>query len=222
MSSTLLSLLHSAFGTDIPTLVEQRLGFKQQVYDMGLETIHLHIGDETIFDRFEHARSVDMMYNTAKNACYRYGSRLAQAIATRGCIVRILISDPENIIWKSEAVINGLCPGTDIPGEVRDVMSRLDLLMNELKQCEPPLKAGSLEVRMYSCVPTSSIVIVDGEIARHTPYLPFAHSSDVPIYDMTRERGGQLFAQYQNTFNRVWVRSRPVLKVEFAPTKPRE
>lgn len=222
MSSTFLSLVHSAFGTDIPTLVEQRLGFQRKVYDMGLEAIHLHIGDESIFDQFEHARSIDMMYNTARNATYRYGDRIAHAIATRGCRVRILVSDPENIFWKSEAAINGLCPATNIIGEIGDTISRLKLLMNKLKQHTPPLKAGSLEVKVYPCAPTCSILIVNDEIARHTPYLPFAHSSEVPIYDAIEERGGQLFAQYQDTFNRVWARSRTVLKVDFASVHSQE
>lgn len=215
MSSTLLSILHSAFGTDLPTLVEQRIGFNRQVYDLGLEAIHLHVGDESIFDRFEQARSIDMMYNTAKNTCHRYMTRIERAITCRGCRVRILVSDPENIIWSNKAVIDGLCPGTDIPGEIKDVVNYLQLTVAELKQHDPPLTAGSLELKTCSCVLTCSIVIVDGDLARHTPYLPYSHSSEVPIYDVTRERGGALFTHYQRAFDRVWARSKLALKIDF-------
>lgn len=221
MSSTLLSMLHSAFGTDVPTLVEQRLNFNRQVYDLGLETIHLHVGDESIFDRFEQARSIDMMYNTAKNVCSRYLDRMEQAISSRGCRIRILVSDPEHAIWSNNTVINALCPGTNIPGELKDVVNRLQLVVDELKRHSPRIKAGSLELRMYQCAPTCSIIIVDGDIARHTPYLPYSHSSEVPIYDVTRERGGALFTHYQRTFDRVWAQSKTVLKIDFPSSKQR-
>jgi hypothetical protein len=120
----------------------------------------------------------------------------------------------------NEAVVNALCPGTDIRQEVKDVISHIDILINELKQHEPPLKAGSIEVRAYPFVPTCSIVIVDGEVGRHTPYLPYSHSSEVPVYDVTHKKGHCLLEQYQDTFNRVWSRSKTICEMNFASNQP--
>lgn len=60
ISTAFVSLLDSVFGTDVPSLIEQRLQFKRQVYDLGLENINLHIGDESVFRMFEKAHSRDL------------------------------------------------------------------------------------------------------------------------------------------------------------------
>lgn len=215
VASTLLALIHSALGTDVRAIVEECLGLQHHLHEMGLEKIHPHIGDEAIFERFWNAHTIDVMYNTAKNATFRYGNRIKHAIATRGCRVRILISDTENPFMNNEAIVHALCPGTDIRQEVKDVIAHINILIDELKHHEPSLKAGSLEVRAYPFVPTCSIVIVDGEVGRHTAYLPYTHSSEVPIYDVTRRKGHCLLEQYQDTFNRVWVRSKTVCEISF-------
>src|SRR5918912_1271741 len=88
------------------------------LYVTVLTAIHLHIGDEAIFDRFERARSIDLLYNTGKNTCHRYLDRIEQALITRGCKVRMLISDPNSSAWGNELLLSGLCPGTDIKGEI--------------------------------------------------------------------------------------------------------
>ena len=216
VSSTLLAIVYSILGADVRTIVEETLGVNRDLIDTGIEKVHLHIGDESIFDRFSRAHSIDLMYNTAKNASYRYGDRIAHAIAAYGCNVRILVSDWESPIWGYDLVRNGLCPGTNISQEVRDVLNHLEFLISELKEHQPPTKAGSIEVRKYSCAPTSSIVIVDGEFARHTPYLPYSHSSEVPIYDVIRKQNNGLLQQYQKAFDRVWNHSTTILKVNFS------
>jgi hypothetical protein len=207
ISTTVLTLLNNIFGTDIPSVIEQRLGFDRRIYDMGLEMIHIRAGDETVFEKFDYAHSIDIMYNTAKNPLHRYKSRIANAIINRNCRVRIIITDPNNLVLKNGAISDALCPGTDIVGELRDVTNYLRLMVAELKNRNPPLKGGSIEVRVQPALPTGSIVIVNGDIARYTPYLPYLHSTEAPVFDVTRERGGHLFNQYENTFNRVWGKS---------------
>ena len=219
LASTLLASIHSVLGTDIRTIVEETLGFQKQVYDSGLEKIHLYIGDESIYDRFWKAHTIDYMFNTSRTATTRYGNRLVHAIAKHGCKVRILISDPDSVVWQDKDTLYGLCPGTDIRQEVKDVITQLNLMIEELRQHQPPLNAGYLEVRKYSCVPTGSIVLVDGIVARHTPYLPYVHSSEVPVYDVTGKRGGGLFQKYQDAFNRVWAKAEFVLKTDFSTSQ---
>lgn len=214
--ASLLAMLFTFFGADTLSLIEQSLGWKQQAYGLGLEAVHLDIGNESIFDLFPRAHTVDMIYNTAKNTCHRYGKRLADAMVDNGCRVRLLVSDPDSAIWQDSHIANGLCPGTNIRGEIDDVLKHLDILMKEISEQHKRPRGGSLEVRAYPCLPTSSIVIVDGEIVRHTPYLPYRHSSEVPAFDITSLRGGVLFNHYQDTFNRMWDRSNKILmRVEF-------
>lgn len=215
LATALFTIFQSATGTDAASTIQNTLEFQRSIYDIGLERVHLGIGDESIFDRFETARSIDMLYNTAKNCSYRYGTRMETAITTRGCKVRILIADPNNKALLDVGISGGLCPGTAIENELKDVIGHFELLTQRLKNVAPRLTAGSLELRTYSCVPTNSIVIVDGKIVRHTPYLPYLHSSEVPIYDVTRERGGRLFEVYMRVFNDVWIRSKSILKVDF-------
>lgn len=132
------------------------------------------------------------------------------------CNIRLLVSNPESPIWKIDDVCNGLCPGTNIPAEVEDVTKRVRMLGEEIKKRRPVAKGGSIEVRKYKCAPTGSIVIVDGQIARFTPYLPYAHSSEVPNYDVVKERGGVFFSQIQRTFDSVWERFEPIVRIEFS------
>ena len=214
IAATLLSMLHSAFGIDVPSVLEQKLRFNQQISETGLTAVHLRIGDQGIFDRFERAYSIDMLYNTGKNTCRNYLDRVERALKSRGCRVRVLVSDPNNPAWNDESVINALCPGTNIKSEIEDVTKHINLLVQQLQ--ERRITAGSIELRTFPSYPTGSIVIVDDNVARFTPYLPYLHSAEVPSFDVVSEKGGQLFKAYRNTFDRVWESATPVIAVNFA------
>lgn len=220
LSTVVLTAIYTVSKTDPASIIEQKLNFQTHVFDLGVEAVHLGVGgeSESFFNRFDRARSIDMMYNTAKNCCVRYERKIEHAIVAHGCKVRILIANGDNKALQDPEIVNGLCPGTDVPGELRDVINQLRIIKERLGRHVPPLAAGSLEVRKYTCIPTNSIVIVDNEIVRHTPYLPYFHSSQVPIFDVTRERGGgKMFTVYQNVFNEIWDHhSTSILKVAFS------
>lgn len=185
--------------TNAPVTIKTGTGF-----DTGLIAIHISIGDECIFENLNDARSIDIMSNTAKDLIKRYSNKIIDAIATHECRVRILVSNPENDFWGDEAVCNGLCPGINIQTEIADVVNILKYKVNTQKQNKHLQIGGSLEVKTYSNVPTCSIIIIDNKIARFTPYLPFAHSTEVPIYDVINEGRAELFTQLQKTYERVW------------------
>lgn len=196
---------------------KSELSFNQLKYDFGLLAIHMSVGDESIFKMMGDSHCIDIMSNTAKGLIHRYSRRIANAIAIHGCRVRLLISNPQNSFWNEEIIKNGLCPNINIIGEIEDVINMLKDIVDELKQHEPSPKAGSLEVKMYSNVPTCSIIIVNNEIARFTSYLPFVHSTEVPIYDVKNDGAAILFTVFQETFDRVWKKSSmTVLKEDFA------
>jgi hypothetical protein len=219
LASTLLSLLDSLFGTDTPTLIEEKLDFKRRIYNTGLEAVYT-TGDMSFFDKLDQAHSIDLMYNTAKAISHHYGHGIIKAIELHGCKVRLLISNPKNAIWKDPEVCSALALGIDTVNEIKDTLSYLSFLVDDLKK-KPSLKNGSIEIRMYTSIPTSSIAIIDGKHARHIPYLPYSNVADSPKDDITKGQEAELFAIYQNTFERVWNKSETVLKAEWPiSTKP--
>ncbi len=198
-------------GTDVPTIIEQRVNFNRHVYDRGLEMVHLYTED-SFFEKLEHAHSIDFMSVSAHTTCQQYGRRIINAIEKQGCKVRFLLSDPDNIIWTRSEISDALCPSSEVLNEIRDTERYLRRLVDDLKRERPSLKVGSLELRYYPVVPTASIIIVDGTHVRHTPYLPYRHSFESTTYDFTRLRGGELYARYIETFNQVWDQSREIFR----------
>jgi hypothetical protein len=214
MASAMLNLLESWLGADIPTLVEDKLAFNKNVHQLGLTAVYPNGGDTAIFLRLESAKSLDLMYNTGKMLTYAHQQKLRLALQ-RGCHIRVLMSDSGSDFWELENLTTGLCPGGDVRSELRDVERNLEGLINDLKNANPPLKGGSMEIRAYSCVPPCSLLIIDNESIRYTPYLPYMHSGEVPAFDIVRRGSPALFDQYQRAYSRVWERSRPVRKVTF-------
>lgn len=189
------------------------------INDMGLKGIYTSVGDESIFEKLDSAYSIDIMSNTAKNFTIRYSEKIAYAIVNHECKVRFLISDPKNKFWNNECMKEGLCPSIDIQREISDVIAILEKKVKQLEKYHPPLKAGSIEVKEFSNFPTCSIIIVNNEIARHIPYLPFSHSTQVPNYDVTSE--GRLFEHYQKTFERVWGQQTSITVIKMDLDSPR-
>jgi len=185
------------------------------IRNMGLKAINPSSGDDSIFENLDSAYTVDIMANTSRTFFGKYMGKIANAIVNNGCRVRILLSNPENDIWNYECVNEGLCPGLEIKNEIKQVRAIIENRVNILKEYKPPLKAGSIELKMYSNLPTCSITIINNEIARHIPYLPLSHSGEVPNYDVTKK--GRLFKEYQDAFKRVWEKpsSETALKIDF-------
>jgi hypothetical protein len=214
ITTAFFTIVSSAFGADLPSMIEDRIGFQGATYDLGLERIYTRLGDESIFERFSDAKSIDLMYTTGRTCTHRHGALVVKAIRNKGCTVRILVAHPDNAIFSDTQLITGLCPGTDLHRELKDAITEIELMVEELQKSPRPTR-GSLELRGYFCPPMNSIAIVDDELVRHTPYLAYDHSSAVPIYEITRVRGGELFGQYRNTFDRVWTRSVTLITEDF-------
>lgn len=191
----------------------KELGLKHSEQEEKIK--HVSTGDESIFENLNSAHSIDIMANTSRTFFGKYIGKITNTIVNNGCRVRILLSNPENEIWNYECVIEGLCPGLDIKNEIEHVKTILEKRVNNLKKHRPSLEAGSIELKLYSNLPTCSIIIINNEIARHTPYLPLSHSGEVPNYDVTKE--GRLFKEYQDTFKRVWENptTQTVVKIDF-------
>jgi len=149
-------------------------------------------------------------------------------MTTYGANVRILISDKDNTFWEDAEVSKGASPGTKVVSELEETVRRLENLRRRLwtlKKKDRRIKRGSLEVRVYRCIPYCSILIVDGSegrVARHTPYLHYTDSANVPSFDVTGERDGKLFAIYRGIFEDVWEASDPAFEVDLGKDPPSE
>jgi hypothetical protein len=188
-----------------------------RLMELGLHDIHLHVGgDEHFYENFASSKSLDLLYNTGRNTIQRYQDLIERAIRDNGCRVRILVVSPDAKVLQDVANRNALCPGTNISGEVQDVLRFLAIMRDQL--IETKTSKGHLECRGYQNSPLCSLAIVDDHFARYTPYLPYIHSSQVPIYDINK-RGDGLFIQYKNAFDRLWANSRDDVLLVFDPKK---
>jgi hypothetical protein len=69
-TGSVFSLIHTFFGTDTLTLIEQVTNFNREVFDLGLSAVNVRLGKEDLFETFKHAQFIDMMYNTGKMFLY--------------------------------------------------------------------------------------------------------------------------------------------------------
>lgn len=211
MVSGFVTILHNGLGLDPTTSVteqlERLLKFSRSVYDNGIDTVQLNAGDTTIYDRFPQAHSIDMMHSTGKVVGNFHGNKIEQAIAKKGCVVRVLLANPEGPVWQNRVLREGLCPGTNIAAESQDAVTQIAQIVQNLDERLSAIHRGSLEVRRYSTVPTCNLVIVDDREVRVTPYLPYHKSNDVASFDVSNERRSDLFAKYRKTFDLVWGHS---------------
>jgi hypothetical protein len=228
LATSFASLFLSLAGVDVFTLLHQSLDLSQEAQEMGLKKIHLRFDSGTIIEWLKHATSVDFMADTGRKFLNLCEGELVHAMTTYGANVRILISDKDNSFWEDEDVSKGASPGTKVVSELEETVIRLENLERRLwaiKRKDKRIKRGSLEVRTYRCIPYCSILIVDGSegrVARHTPYLHYTDSANVPSFDVTGEKDGKLFAIYRGIFEGVWEESDPVFEVNLADDPPPE
>jgi hypothetical protein len=211
MTSAFITVLTSALGADLPSIIDQRMNFQKNVAERGLEAVHIRLGEEEIFKMIDSSRELEIMYASGMSFVYRHGRTIAESVKKNSCKVRILVLHPNNDLFGSTAHMNALCPGTDLRAEVLSVVAHIEYLMKGIliKSSTAPL----VEVRGYHCAPTSSVVIIDGKACRHTPYLPYSHSSEVPVFDSTKVKAPGLLEQYSALFERVWQESDELLSL---------
>jgi hypothetical protein len=226
VASMIISLLFSLTGADSLALLQESFDFNQQAQDMGLKSVLLYHDSGSIKAWLHRARSVDFMANTGRKFVNLCKDELADSIALHGCTVRILMSDEKNPIWSNTRVSEGASPNTNISHELSETVKRLQNLkqhVEELSEKNGRVRGGSLEVRKYQSMPYCSMLLVDsveeGKVCRYTPYLPHTDSAEVPSFDVTSEKNGKLFTQYEKTFEVVWKKATPIRKLSY-PSVP--
>lgn len=212
MATSFAALWLTIAGVDLFTLLHQTLDLSQKAQDMGLKDVHLRFESGTIIDWLKHASRVDFMANTGRKFLNLCEDELVSAIALYGAEVRILISDEGNRFWEDEHVSQAASPGSKIASELEETTRRLQNMEGRLraKKKNRKTRRGTLEVRKYKSMPYCSILIADGaegKVARHTPYLHYMDSANVPSFDVSGDKNGALFAMYEGVFDTVWDES---------------
>jgi hypothetical protein len=213
LGSILYSLLDRFMGTDVTAVLGQQFDFNRDVYETGLQAVHLDTY-APILDRFADSHSIDIMAVSAWATFEKYGERVISAIECNGCNVRILLANPTNPAWSNEVVIDALGPGANLSSQIECTIKYVWLVI--IKELEKRhINKGSIELRTYDFNPTLGIIITDGNYLMINPYRPFSHSSSSAAFDITNQRGGVLFIHYKETFDRSWDRSKVVVKKDW-------
>jgi hypothetical protein len=203
LTATAVMALGWIFGAEALMLIEDRLGVQRALRESGLREVHKQSGSEDFFRDLSSTMSIDVMRATGLTFVVQHLKDFETALASHRCRIRVLLTHPENVYLKSRELKEGLCPQTDLATEVPAVLQRLVYLINNTEL----FPGSSVEVRGYRCVPTGSVVILNGKTARYTPYLPYEHSGNVPVFDFDRSHGSDLVDKYLDTFERVWSQS---------------
>lgn len=219
ITGSIVSLLSTIFGTDVASQIEDRLNFQTDLYNSGLDRVWLRFSDSGIFEQMTRARTIDLMFNSGKGFITYQAPRVRDALL-HGCSIRVAVADPGNLAFVYSDMIDALCPGTDVPQEIRETVSFFKSLVSELQSGSSGSTLGSLEVRHFRCFPTMTLVIVDQAIAQFTGYLPYVHSAESPVYQVrASSRADSLLSQYQHAFDRVWNNSTTVVKFQGRKTR---
>lgn len=212
IAAAIISALATFFGTDVASQIEDRMNFQREIYNSGLDRIWMSFSDEYIFEQMTRARTIDLLFNSGKGFTNSQGPRVRDALL-HGCRIRIAVADPSIYAYVNSDMTAALCPGTNVPEEIREAVAFFDSVISELRSSGNRSDLGSLEVRQFHCFPSMTLVIVDQAIARFTGYLPYVHGSEAPVYQVRANSGSDsLLSQYQRAFDRVWTKSTTVIK----------
>lgn len=205
LAGTLSTTFQAVFGIEPPGVTDL-LRVRERFVDRGLDAIHLHRGEfegETRFPSLATAHTLDMMFNSGRYTMSADGVNVRTALDKHGCRVRLLLSNPDNPVFSHTEISQGLSlTATSIPHEIQDTIFELQEAAKQLKN-----RSASIEIRLAPCIMTASMIIVDNKYLRLTPYLPYTHSANVPLFDITVGRDGRLFDAYRAVFERAWEKS---------------
>jgi hypothetical protein len=217
-SNGLVALGVTISATSAITWLYRSLGIEEApaAADLGVRGVRIHRQAEpSFYETLRGARTIDLLYNTGRTLIVDHRSDI-QAALRNYCRVRIVVSSPENasIVDKDGRYWVGgdvdLRSGSSsVPSTLREIVERLRSEHGA---------TGKLEGRYSSAVPTCSMVFINDEVARVTPYLPCAVDSwDCPCLDVVKRDNSELFRFYQDFFEDVWSNSerRTFIKEDF-------
>lgn len=213
--STALVMIHDTLGARLVSEIDELVGLRGVVSQAGLRGLHMSAPNESEYGPFAGARSIDLMHDATKGAPIPYGERIGDAVVLSGCNVRVLVSGVPGFCSDQRSATRTSANDSGFRGEMEGALATYSALIKSLQEHEPPLTRGSIEVRELACSCTCGLVIIDDAIARYTPYLPYADTSEMPTLDVVETTGEGLLARYRTMFNTTWTRSKPIFTANF-------
>lgn len=217
--------IHQYVDPDVSSLDSTPVAFAAppvlDAMDNGLIAVDLKQESDEVYDRLASAREIKLFYNTARGVMRRHQEALAEAILEHGCHVKLLISDTrDRAIFQDAEFTGALCPNTNIGEEVEGTLGAVQDVLNRVREVmdlrDVDADVGSFEVRFFRGVPTSSMAIVDDEVMRYSPYLPYSNAERHPAYLLRNGGKGGLYARLRRVFDDSWDKARHHACEDFA------
>lgn len=146
---------------------------------------------------------VDLLDLTLADVVADGDGRLLAAAATRGCRVRVLISDPDSVhLAIAEQDAGRHVNLTDRPASVVELERVIELL-------SPHVERGEVEPRKFVDAGAYRILVFDDQ-ALVRLRLAGVDADATPVLYLTRESSGALFESFSQHFETVWARSEPL------------
>lgn len=188
--------------SDLVSQLDAKIGFKTDWYDIGgLRNLYSKSPDNSFFDGLNKMDSVDILINSGVRLFDSIEEQIEEAILRNGAHVRVLLGNPSIVGSLTNAAQRALSPSGTLLAEIEQAVGILRELERRLIAANGGPKGGCLQVKHLSCIPHSSLIILDKRRARSTAYLPYRKSTDSPTFDVTE---GTLLTKYQSTFDGLW------------------
>jgi hypothetical protein len=183
--------------------------------ELGVPGVKIHRqAERSFYEALRGARTIDLLYNTGQTLIVDHASDI-QAALRYSCRVRIVVSFPENASVADKHGEYWLGGNVDLRSASLSVAKTLREIVERLREDQGA--TGKLEGRYNLAAPTCSMVFINDEVVRVTPYLPYAVDSwRCPCLDVLVRDNWELFRFYKSFFDEVWDNSERVfIKADF-------
>lgn len=137
--------------------------------------------------------------------CQDFGDRRLRQLVEAGCTVRCLFLDP-----RGEAIARREQEENHAPGHLSALTAVNMQVMGRLRAQLPEETRGQVDVRTYDEAVRFNVTIVNGRTCVAQPYLPDTRGTDSPTFLVERQEQAGLFAIFEQVFDALWDRSKPV------------
>lgn len=188
--------------------------------DVSVRGVKIHRQAEpSFYEALRGARTIDLLYNTGRTLIVDHRSDI-QAALRNSCRVRIVISSLENASVVDKDGRYWLGGHVDLRSGTLSTVKTLREIVERLRSEHGA--TGKLEGRYNLAAATCSMVFVNDEIVRITPYLTYQVDSwSCPCLDVLGRHNPELFAFYKVFFEEVWFSSEKSIFIKADLRQPR-
>jgi hypothetical protein len=176
-------------------------------YPHGQPDILLDLADvdnRAVAHRIRCARDIYFVAHTGYNAMVSQFRAVIQEAISRGCRLRLVVSNPHGPLMSQPEVTRRLCPSIRQIGEIEDVLDTCGRHRRLAESCGWP--ASNVQARVYDGPPNMSAFLIDGWL-RIIPYMPLVDMTECPVfeYQFNPENAPKLVGKYLLSLDRIWA-----------------